>query len=85
MIKGYQYQSDFAKKHYAQGYAEGRAEAYREGLGRAVLRALRARGIAVADEERERILAEKDVERLERWFDRAMVAASLADVFDETS
>jgi hypothetical protein len=26
MMKGYEYQSDFAKKYVAQGYAEGRTE-----------------------------------------------------------
>ena len=76
-MKGYEYQSDFAKKYVAQGRAEGEALL--------LLRALAARGIAVSNAERERILGERDVERLERWFDRAMVAASLADVLDKPS
>jgi hypothetical protein len=77
MMKGYVYQSDFAKKYVAQGRVE---EAVR-----AVLTALRVRGIAVPDAARERILAEKDPERLERWHERAIVAPSLDDVFDEPS
>jgi len=32
MIKGYQYQSDFARKYYGQGHEEGRQEGRREGL-----------------------------------------------------
>jgi hypothetical protein len=75
MIKGYEYQSDFAKKYVAQGHAEEAA--------RSVLAVLRARGIAVPDAIRERILAEKEPERLRRWLDKAAVAASVAAVIDE--
>lgn len=81
MMKGYEYQSDFAKKYVAEGRAEGRAEE----AARAVLTALRVRGIAVPETTRERILAEKDPERLERWHERAILAASLAEVLDEPS
>jgi hypothetical protein len=77
MMKGYEYQSDFAKKYVAQGRAEEAA--------RAVLTALRVRGIAVPDAVRERILAEKDPARLERWHERAILAASAAEVLDEPS
>jgi post-segregation antitoxin (ccd killing protein) len=85
-MKGYQYQSDFAKKYVAQGRAEGRAEVLAEAqakVARAVLMVLRARGIAVSDAARERILAEKDPERLERWLERAAVATSVVAVVDE--
>jgi post-segregation antitoxin (ccd killing protein) len=50
---------------------------------RAVLTVLRVRGIAVSAADRERILAEKDQGRLERWHERAILAASLAEVLDE--
>jgi hypothetical protein len=51
-----------------------------------VLTVLRVRGIVVPDADRERILAEKDPVRLERWFERAVVAASIAEVMrDEPS
>jgi hypothetical protein len=52
---------------------------------RAVLTALRVRGIMVPDVARERILAEKDPERLERWLERAILAASVAEVIGEPS
>jgi hypothetical protein len=39
----------------------------------------------VPDAVRERILAEKDTDRLERWVERAIVAASVAEVIDEPS
>ena len=34
---------------------------------------------------RERILAEKDPQRLERWYERAIVAMSVEEVLDEPS
>lgn len=76
-MKGYEYQSDFAKKYYGQGRVDEAA--------RAVLTALRVRGIAVPEAARERILAEKSPECLERWLERAIVAASLAEVLDALS
>jgi PD-(D/E)XK nuclease family transposase len=56
-----------------------------EEAARALLTVLRARGIAVPDAVRERILAQKDAERLERWLEKAAVAVSVAEVIDETS
>jgi predicted transposase YdaD len=103
MMKGYEYQSDFAKKYFAEGRAEGLTEGLTKGLtegltkgltegrtegraeeaARAVLTVLRARGLAVSDAVRERILAQKDPERLERWLEKAAVAASAAAILDE--
>ncbi|WP_438034550.1 hypothetical protein [Sorangium sp. So ce204] len=60
---------------------EGRAEE----AARAVLTALRVRGIAVPDILRKRILIEKDPELLERWHERAIVAASIEDVLPDLS
>jgi hypothetical protein len=48
-----------------------------------VLTVLRARGLAAKDADRERILAQKDPERLERWLEKAAVAASVTAVLDE--
>jgi len=83
MVKGYKYQSDFAKKYFAQGFAEGLAEARAEAAARFVLTVLRARGLAVPDSARERILAQKDPERLERWLEKAAVAPSVTAVLDD--
>ncbi len=77
MMKGYEYQSDFAKQYFAQGRSE---EAVR-----ALLTVLRARGLALPEAARERILAQKDPERLERWLERAAVATSIAEVLDDPS
>ena len=88
-MKGYEYQSDFAKKYVAQGRDQGRNEGRVEGrveeAARAVLTALRVRGITLPEVTRERILAQKNPECLERWHERAIVAASLAEVLDEPS
>ena len=81
MMKGYEYQSEFAKKYVAQGRTEGAATA----RAHDVLTVLRVRGIAVPDTARERILAEKDSAQLERWIERASLATSLAEVIGEPS
>ena len=77
MMKGYEYQSEFAKKYVAQGRAEEAA--------RNLLTVLRGRGIIVPDAARERILAENEPARLERWIEKAVVATSLAEVLEEPS
>ena len=68
-----------------EGRNEGRDEGRAEEAARAVLTVLRVRGLAVPDATRERILAEKDPARLERWHERAILAASVAEVIDEPS
>ena len=73
------------KEARALGRDEGRDEGRAEGEARAVLTVLRARGIAVPDAVRERILAEKDPARLEHWLEEAVVAASIAEVIDDLS
>jgi hypothetical protein len=80
-MKGYEYQSDFAKKYVAQGRIEGRVEV----LTSDVLAVFRVRGIPVPDAIRERILAEKDLKQLERWHEGAILAASAAEVLAEPS
>jgi hypothetical protein len=80
MMKGYEYQSEFAKKYVAQGKDEGRKEGERALL----LRQLRARfgelpATAVARVES----AESAL--LERWGERVLSAKTLADVLDEPS
>ncbi|MGK4008049.1 hypothetical protein WMF31_35860 [Sorangium sp. So ce1036] len=76
---------EYERKLRAEERTEGRREGRNEEAARAVLTALRVRGIAVPDVARERILAEKDPEMLERWHERAIVAASLAEVLDGLS
>ncbi|MFS8069687.1 MAG: hypothetical protein ACMG6S_25255 [Byssovorax sp.] len=73
------------KEARAEGRTEGRTEGETIARTRDVLTVLRARGITVPDAARERILVEKDPERLERWLEKAAVAASVVEVIDEPS
>ena len=50
-----------------------------------VLTVLRVRGVAVPDAVRERILAQKDALLLERWLEKAIVAASAGEVIGDPS
>jgi hypothetical protein len=84
-MKGYEYQSDFAKKYVAQGLTQGRTQGRAEEAARNLLAVLRVRGIAVPEEIRERILAQSDPELLERWLERAVKASSAAAILDESN
>ena len=61
-------------------WEEAKEEGLVQGEARALLTFLRGRGISVPDSARERILAEKDPARLERWIEKASTATSLTDV-----
>jgi hypothetical protein len=69
-------------KNWEERKAEGRAEGRAEGGAQALLVMLDARGIAVPDAARDRILAQKDEEQLKRWIQKAVIATSVEDVFD---
>ncbi|WP_437630658.1 DUF4351 domain-containing protein [Sorangium sp. So ce854] len=76
MMKGYEYQSDFAKKYVAQGRQEGE---------RAILlRQLRARFGELPDAAVARVEG-AETAALERWAERVLSANTLADVLDEPS
>lgn len=75
----YEYQSEFAKRHYARGLEEGRVD----GRGRALLLILRARGLLVSSTAEARITAERDEARLDAWTRRALDAKAVADIFDD--
>jgi len=66
-----------------KGRAKGRAEGRAEAQSNAVLTALRVRGIAVSEAARKRILAQKELPRLERWLEKAIVATSIGEVIDD--
>jgi hypothetical protein len=61
-------------------WAKARELGRTEEAARAVLTALRVRGIAVPEVVRDRILAQKDLSLLERWHEQAILANSIADV-----
>jgi hypothetical protein len=64
---------------------EGRTEGEASARARAVLTVLRVRGVAVPDAARDLIIAQKNPERLERWLEKAVVAASVGEVIDDPS
>ena len=63
-----------------EGVKQGVKQGVERGIVRSLLTVLRVRGIAVSEAARKRILAEKDLQRLERWHERAIVATSLGEV-----
>ena len=73
--------NDYVQKLRIEERQAGRAEE----AALSVLTVLRARGLAAPEAVRERILAEKDRERLEQWLERAATAASVTEVLDEPS
>jgi hypothetical protein len=70
---------------WAEARKMGREEGRTDEAAKAVLTVLRVRGIAVPDSARERILAQGDPDLLERWLEKAAVAASVAEVLDDPS
>jgi Uma2 family endonuclease len=67
----------------AQGRAEGLAEGWAKGMAEAVVALLGSRGVPLVSAERERILAERDPVRLERWIARAARCASADELLAE--
>ncbi|MCB9705499.1 MAG: hypothetical protein H6711_26750 [Myxococcales bacterium] len=80
---GYQYQSDFARKYFAEGEAKGKAEGKAEGEARLLLKLLELRGFAVSDELRRRVLECTECAVIETWAGRVLTAKSLDEVFAE--
>lgn len=81
MIKGYEYQSDFAKKYFEQGLLQGRTEA----AARYLLDILRTDGIAVPGDVSEDNLAQMDLEQLGCWLEKAYFALWAAGDTSEPS
>ncbi|MEU6057707.1 hypothetical protein [Streptomyces sp. NPDC047097] len=66
-----------------EGREEGREQGRSQGLAQALLLVLEGRGIALSEQERERITACEDSERLNQWMLRASTAESADEVFAE--
>jgi hypothetical protein len=74
---------DFIDGLLDQGRAEGEALGEARGEAKMLLRVLAARGFAVTDEVRERVVGCADTGRLETWADRAVTASSITEVFSD--
>ena len=91
---GYQFQSETVRKSVEQGLEQGRAQGLEQGRAqgleqgraqgeaRAVVRFLEARGLAVSEAQRERILSTLDLELLETWIHRAATVATVDALFE---
>jgi hypothetical protein len=79
------FKDDFMDGLLAQGRAEGEVKGRAEGEARGevsmLLRILAARGIAVPDDVRDRVTSCTDTGQIEAWFDRAITASTLTEVF----
>ncbi|MGQ0573274.1 MAG: hypothetical protein ACT4RN_03605 [Pseudonocardia sp.] len=69
----YEYQSDFARRYFSQGKAEGEA--------RAVLAVLAARKIDVPEDAHRRISECTDLDQLDTWVRRAVTATTIDELF----
>ncbi|SPT58904.1 Uncharacterised protein [Actinomadura madurae] len=81
----YEWKSDFALKHIAEGKAEGKAEGRIEGEVegeiKVLLVVLEARGFTIDDDLRQRITNCKDLQQLDNWVRRAATAQTLDEIF----
>lgn len=66
----------------AEGREQGLEQGRCESAAAAVLTFLEARGLSVADDERRRILACRDVGQLEQWQRRAVTVNQTSELFD---
>ncbi|WP_034270369.1 hypothetical protein [Haloechinothrix halophila] len=82
LTRKYEYQSDFARKYFGQGKAEGEKAGRAEGEANALLAVLDAREIAVPEEAKSRITECTDLDQLDAWIRRAVTATRIEDVLD---
>ncbi|MEU4836987.1 hypothetical protein [Nocardia testacea] len=75
------YRSKTSQRLRAEGRAEGRVEGKLEDVIDKTLRLLQARGITVPAAAEERIRSCADLDVLDRWFDQAITASDIAEVF----
>ncbi len=69
----YEFQSDFARKYFSMGKAEGEA--------RLLLKLLRFKGFTVSPELAARVESCQDLDQLDVWAERVLTATSLEDIF----
>jgi hypothetical protein len=77
------YGEELIERGRQQGVAQGMAQGVIRGRAEYILRTLAARGVPVDEGARQRILSCTDLPTLDRWFDRALNATSLATVLDD--
>lgn len=82
----WEYQSDFARKHFREGelagLARGKAEGEALGIAHAILQVLASRGVAVSETERQRVLDCADLGRLGVMLRKVAHVASAAELLE---
>ncbi len=65
------------------GREEGREEGRAEGISRAIVSVLEGRGMIVSAEVRSRVESCVELDTLERWLQKAIVATSVVEIFED--
>ncbi|MDA1360399.1 hypothetical protein O1R50_12245 [Glycomyces luteolus] len=74
----YPYQSKFVAELKAEGRAEGKAE----GVAETLLNIIEVRALFISENQRRRIESCEDPAQLQAWVKRAIMAPSVADIFE---
>jgi hypothetical protein len=78
----YEFMSDYFRNYVTVAKAEGEARGEARGEAKSVVMVLKARGVRLPDEVRERIMSCTDLDQLERWLQRAITATAVGELFD---
>jgi hypothetical protein len=81
----YVFQSEWAKKHQAIGREEGREQGRVAGTAHSLLKLLETRGLVLSPAQRMTIEECTDLRTLESWFERAVTAKAVDDVFSTSA
>lgn len=81
VIDEIQQAQELAEVKWAEGRAEGRTEGLLEGKRASLLHLLTRAGLRLTPAEQERIATCTDLATLDRWFDNALAAKTVAEVF----
>ena len=73
--------SPFAKQHFGEGLAQGKAQGEIDGEREAILLVLNARHLKVSDQQRTRIQSCADQAQLRHWIEKAATITSSAELF----
>src|SRR6185437_6179409 len=79
MMTTMEWKSDFIESYVERGLEQGIVVTKRQD----VLKVLDVRGLRPTDTQRAQIEASTDLAQLDLWFERALTAATAADVFKE--
>ena len=72
---------EMLRDEYAEGIIKGKSEGKAEGISEVILELLAEKG-TLPDELRDKILSEKNLQRLKRWIHLALHAESIRQFMD---